>query len=298
MVRRRDQDRLPLDLTALQANAETVVAELAADFDWRLPDARRLARQVAARAAGLLADDPPAAANLDGLRRLLEREACAEYFALLYDGLQAGGGRRTAALADLLRPEEVETPEGVRPVYRGYLYRAAVFYLMRWTGRKGWAPPPDMVEELAHTAAEDVLMALLRSVELREGRRAFWAYLSRAVERRTIDQLRLLSRRGSSVSLEALAEARGGESGAGLPAADGDTLDQAAAVGEIERMMEAARLSPEERFSLYAGAYGLDDTESAAKLGRQLGRAVGPPDIRRWRFRGREKLRRAAEREC
>jgi hypothetical protein len=76
-----------------------------------------------------------------------------------------------------------------------------------------------------------------------------------------------------------------------------DPLDAVALSGDLERMMDAARLSPEERFSLVAGAYGYSDGEASEELGRRIGRAVGPPDIRRWRFRGRDKLRRSAESE-
>jgi DNA-directed RNA polymerase specialized sigma24 family protein len=138
-------------------------------------------------------------------------------------------------------------------------------------------------------------MAILRAIDLREGRRAFWAYLSRAVERRTIDHLRATGRRPAAVSLDELAE-RAAAGGGALPRAlEVEPLDAAADVAGLERLMEAARLTVEERFSLIAGAYGLNDTESAAELGRRLERPVGAADIRRWRFRGREKLRRSAE---
>jgi DNA-directed RNA polymerase specialized sigma24 family protein len=296
MFRRRAPERASLDRTALEANCAVVVDELCEDFDWRLPDRRSFVRRVGERAAGLLSADPAAAADPETLRRTLEREACAEYFADLYDDLVRGGSARSRALTELFRPEELDEGDGPRAVYRGYLYRAAVFFLLRWTGRRGWSPPPDLVDDLARAAAEDVLMALLRQVELREGRRAFWSYLSRAVERRAIDQLRLLSRRQGSVSLEEMTERHGREGDGGLwPSADTDPMDVAAAAGDLERLMTAARLSVEERFALVAGAYGLNDTEAASELSRRVGRAVGPPDIRRWRFRGREKLRRAAE---
>jgi DNA-directed RNA polymerase specialized sigma24 family protein len=183
-----------------------------------------------------------------------------------------------------------------RAVYRGYLFRAAVFYVHRWTGRAGWSPPQEQVEDLARTAAEEVQMALLRAVELRQGRRAFWSFLSRAVERRAIDQLRAVSRRQGAISLDALVEQRGGEpEGVPPPVHPSDPFDAVALSGDLARMMEAARLSVEERFALVAGAYGLNDTEAASELSRRTGRSVGPPDIRRWRFRGRDKLRRSAE---
>jgi len=296
MFRRRAPDRAPLDRAALEANCAIVVDELCEDFDWRLPDRRSFARRVGERVAGLLADDPATGADPAALRRILERESCAEYFADLYDDLARGGGARARALTELFRPEEVDEGDGPRAVYRGYLYRAAVFFLLRWTGRKGWSPPPDLVEDLGRAAAEDVLMALLRRVELREGRRAFWSYLSRAVERRAIDQLRSLSRRQGSVSLEAMTERHGREGDGGVwPSAAADPMEVAASSGDLERLMAAARLTVEERFALFAGAYGLNDSEAASELGRRAGRAVGPPDIRRWRFRGREKLRRVAE---
>jgi DNA-directed RNA polymerase specialized sigma24 family protein len=298
MFRRRAREADALDRAALESNCDIVVTELAEDFDWRLADRSAFVRRVAAQAAEALAADPAKAAEPRVLRRTLEREACAEYFAALYDDLVKGDPARTAALAELFRPEEQEAPDGVRTVYRGYLYRAAVFFLLRWTGRKGWSPPPDVVEDTARAAAEDVLLALLRTVDLREGRRAFWSYLSRAVERRTIDQLRALNRRQGTVSLDEIGERLGREAEAGLaPSTEADPLDVAALTGDLVRLMDAARLSAEERFSLVAGAYGLNDTEAAAELARRLGRAVGPPDIRRWRFRGRDKLRRAAEDE-
>jgi DNA-directed RNA polymerase specialized sigma24 family protein len=285
-----------MDRAALEANCRIVVAELAEDFDWRLPDEHGFVRRLEARAAELLSADLAAAADLAALRRLLEREASAEYFADLYDGLTKGGAARAAALTELFRPEEQDGPDGPHPVYRGYLYRAAVFYLHRWTGRTGWSPPPDLVEEIARAAAEDVVMALLRSIDLREGRRAFWSYLSRAVERRTIDQLRALNRRQGAVSLDEIGERLGPEattiSGASL---ESDPMEGAAVAGDLIRMMDGARLSAEERFSLLAGAYGLNDTEAADEMSRRSGRSVGPPDIRRWRFRGRDKLRRSTE---
>jgi DNA-directed RNA polymerase specialized sigma24 family protein len=293
MFRRRAPAQGRLDSAALEANCRIVVDELAADFDWGLRDRDALARRVAARAAERLGEDQDAAADLGILRRTLEREACAEYFAALYDELDKGDARRGAALTELFRPEEQDDPDGPRTVYRGYLYRAAVFYLLRWTGRKGWTPPPDEVEEIARATAEDVVMALLRGVELREGPRAFWSYLSTAVERRTIDHLRALTRRGSTVSLDEMEERLGREWGGEGPAAGDDPLESAA-LAEVSRLMEVARLSPEERFSLVAGAYGLNDTEAAEELARRSGRGVGPADIRRWRFRGRDKLRRSA----
>lgn len=293
MFRRRGPEHGRLDHPALEANCRVVVDELAADFDWGLRDRDGLARRVAARVGEALSADPDAAADLAILRRTLERAACAEYFAALYDDLGKGEVRRGAALTELFRPEEQVGPEGPHPVYRGYLYRAAVFYLLRWTGRKGWTPPPEVVEEIARATAEDVVMALLRGVELREGPRAFWSYLSTAVERRTIDHLRALTRRGSTVSLDEMEERLGREWGGAGPAVDDDPLESAA-LAEVSRLMEAARLSPEERFSLVAGAYGLNDTETAEELGRRTGRSVAPPDIRRWRFRGRDKLRRSA----
>jgi DNA-directed RNA polymerase specialized sigma24 family protein len=299
MFRRRAPGPAPLDRTALEANCAIVIDELSEDFDWRLPDRRSFARRVAERVAGLFTDDPAAAADPTTLRRTLERESCAEYFADLYDDLVRGGGARARALTELFRPEERDDGDGPRAVYRGYLYRAAVFFLLRWTGRKGWSPPLDLVEDLARAAAEDVLMALLRRVELREGRRAFWSYLSRAVERRAIDQLRALSRRQGSVSLEEMTERHGREGEGGIwPSAAADPMDVAASAGDLERLITAARLTVEERFALLAGAYGLNDTEASAELSRRAGRAVGPPDIRRWRFRGREKLRRAADEDA
>jgi DNA-directed RNA polymerase specialized sigma24 family protein len=295
MFRRRARDSGSLDRAALEANCRIVVAELAEDFDWRLTDERGFVRRLAALSAALLAADLGAAADPVALRRLLEREACAEYFADLYDDLTKGEPARSAALTELFRPEEQEGPDGPRPIYRGYLYRAAVYFLLRWTGRKGWNPPPELVEEIARAAAEDVLMALLRRVDLREGRRAFWSYLSRAVERRTIDQLRALNRRQGTVSLDEIGERLGRDAeAAAAPAAGADPLDSAAS-GDITRLMDAARLSAEERFSLLAGAYGWNDTEAAEELARRAGRSIGPPDIRRWRFRGRDKLRRSAE---
>ena len=296
MFRRRARDAVPLDRAALEANCRVVIAELAEDFDWRVRDVPAFARRVAERATAILADDLDAAADPAMLRRMLEREACAEYFADLYDDLSKGEPARSAALTALFRPEEQEGPEGPEAIYRGYLYRAAVFYLLRWTGRKGWSPPPELLEELARAAAEDVLMALLRNVELRQGRRAFWSYLSRAVERRAIDQLRALSRHHSTVSLDEMTERLGHEPGpAGVAAAQAEPLDAIAESGDLERLMDEARLSVEERFSLIAGAYGWNDTEAAAELSRRAGRQVGAADIRRWRFRGRDKLRRAAE---
>jgi DNA-directed RNA polymerase specialized sigma24 family protein len=296
MFRRRARDSGSLDRAALEANCRIVVAELAEDFDWRLPDEHGFVRRLEARAAELLNADLAAAADPAALRRLLEREASAEYFADLYDGLTKGGSARAAALAELFRPEEQDGPDGPHPVYRGYLYRAAVYYLHRWTGRTGWNPPPDLVDEIASAAAEDVVMALLRSIDLREGRRAFWSYLSRAVERRTIDQLRALNRRQGAVSLDEIGERLGPEAttvaGASLAS---DPMESAAAAGDLIRMMDGARLSAEERFSLLAGAYGLNDTEAAEEMSRRSGRIVGPPDIRRWRFRGRDKLRRSTE---
>lgn len=296
MFRRRARDQASLDRDALEHNCTVVIAELAEDLDWRLPDPRAFVRRVARVAGEAIGADPAAAADGAALRRILEREACAEYFADLYDALVRGGSERTQALTELFRPEEQETPDGPRAAYRGYLYRAAMFYVRRWTGRTGWAPPPEMVEELAHQAAEEVLMALLRSVDLREGRRAFWSYLSRAVERRAIDQLRALSRRQSTVSLDEMTERSGYEvASAAFSTGDAGSLDGVASTGELPRLMDAARLSTEERFSLVAGAYGLNDTEAAMELARRIGRSVTPPDIRRWRFRGRDKLRRAAD---
>ena len=296
MFRRRARDPVSLDREALEANCCVVIAELAEDFDWRLPDAHALARRVATRAAELLAADLTAADDPVTLRRMLEREACAEYFADLYDDLVKGEPPRSRALTELFRPEEQDGPDGPRTVYRGYLYRAAVYYVLRWTGRKGWSPPPDQIEDLARTAAEEVLIALLRSVDLREGRRAFWSYLSRAVERRAIDQLRALGRGQPTVSLDEIAERSA--YGAEYPASAGDEpdrLESAALSGDLARLMGAARLSAEERFSLVAGAYGWNDTEAAAELARRVGRTVGAADVRRWRFRGRDKLRRVAE---
>jgi DNA-directed RNA polymerase specialized sigma24 family protein len=295
MFHRRARDHTPIDRAALEANCAAVVDDLCEDFDWRLPDRRAFVQRVSAHVAAVLAADPVAAADIEVVRRTLEREACAEYFADLYDDLARGGGARARALTELLRPEELDEGDGPRAVYRGYLYRAAVFHIQRWTGRKGWSPPPDLVDELARAAAEDVMLALLRSVELREGRRAFWSYLSRAVERRAIDQLRSLSRRQGSVSLEEMAQRHGREGDGGAWAAEADPLATAAGSLDLERLMDAARLSAEERFALYAGAYGLNDTEAATELSRRVGRSVGPADIRRWRFRGRDKLRRCAE---
>jgi DNA-directed RNA polymerase specialized sigma24 family protein len=296
MFRRRARDSGSLDRAALEANCRIVVAELAEDFDWRLPDEHGFVRRLEARAAELLTADLAAAADPAALRRLLEREASAEYFADLYDGLTKGGSARAAALTELFRPEEQDGPDGPHPVYRGYLYRAAVFYLRRWTGRTGWSPPPDLVDEIARAAAEDVVMALLRSIDLREGRRAFWSYLSRAVERRTIDQLRALNRRQGAVSLDEIGDRLGPEAttvaGRSL---ESDPMESAAAAGDLIRMMDGSRLSAEERFSLLAGAYGLSDAEAADEMNRRSGRNVGPPDIRRWRFRGRDKLRRSTE---
>lgn len=296
MFRRRARDSGSLDRAALEANCRIVVAELTEDFDWRLPDEHGFVRRLADRAAGLLSADLAAAADPAALRRLLEREASAEYFADLYDGLSRGGSARSAALTELFRPEEQDGPDGPHPVYRGYLYRAAVFYLHRWTGRTGWTPPPDLVDEIARSAAEDVVMALLRSIDLREGRRTFWSYLSRAVERRTIDQLRALNRRQGTVSLDEMGERLGPEAVtvAGT-ALESDPMDSAVVAGDLIRMMDGARLSAEERFALFAGAYGLNDTEAAEEMTRRSGRSVGPPDIRRWRFRGRDKLRRSTE---
>jgi DNA-directed RNA polymerase specialized sigma24 family protein len=296
MFRRRAREPVSLDRAALEANCRTVIAELAQDFDWRLADPEHLARRVSARAHILLAADLETAADPAALRRTLEREASAEYFADLYDDLGRGGQARAAALTELFRPEEIEDAGGPRAVYRGYLFRAAVFYLMRWTGRAGWSPPPEQVEDLARAAAEDVQMTLLRNIELREGRRAFWSFLSRAVERRAIDKLRALSRRESAASLEEITERLGREpEGVLAPATELGTFDAVALSGDLARMMEAARLSGEERFALVAGAYGFNDTEAAAELARRTGRSIGPPDIRRWRFRGRDKLRRSAE---
>lgn len=296
MFGRRARDSGSVDRAALEGNCRIVVAELAEDFDLRLADEHGFARRLATCAAEQLAADPTAGADPAALRRLLEREACAEYFAALYDDLGRGEPARSAALTELFRPEEQETPDGPRPVYRGYLYRAAIFFLHRWTGRTGWNPPPDLTEEIARTAAEDVVMALLRSIDLREGRRAFWAYLGRAVERRTIDQLRALNRRQGTVSLDEIGERLGPEAAAAaVRSPEADPLDSAAVSGDLTRLMDAARLSAEERFSLLAGAYGLNDTEAAGELAARSGRAVGPPDIRRWRFRGREKLRRSAD---
>jgi DNA-directed RNA polymerase specialized sigma24 family protein len=298
MFRRRAQESGAVDRAALEANCRIVVAELAEDFDWRLADEHGFVRRLARGVADLLSADPAIGTDPAALRRLLEREASAEYFAGLYDDLTRGEPARSAALTELFRPEEQETPEGPRPVYRGYLYRAAVFFLHRWTGRTGWNPPPALAEEIARAAAEDVLMALLRSIDLREGRRAFWAYLGRAVERRTIDQLRALNRRQGTVSLEEIGERLGPEAAAAaVRSAEADPIESATASDDLTRLMDAARLSAEERFSLLAGAYGLNDTEAAQELAHRSGRPVGPPDIRRWRFRGREKLRRSAETE-
>ena len=293
--RRRTRDPVSLDRPALEANCATIIAELAEDFDWRLPDTRALARRVAARAVDVLGADLDAAADPAVLRRTLEREACAEYFADLYDDLSKGEPARSRALTELFRPEERAGPEGPCTVYRGYLFRAAVFYLLRWTGRKGWSPPPDLVNDLARAAAEDVLMAVLRSIDLREGRRAFWSYLSRAVERRAIDQLRGLGRRQETFSLDVLSERLGREPEGTALATGAAEIEAAGLSSDLERMMGEARLSAEERFSLIAGAYGLNDSEAAAELARRLDRAIGAPDIRRWRFRGRDKLRRVAE---
>jgi hypothetical protein len=270
-----------------------VVRELSADFDWQLADARDLVRRLAARATETLDAQPELSEDVAALRRLLEREVCAEHFADLYDDLRAGGAARARALTELLRPEEVEEPEGPRARWRGYLFRAARFYLQRWTGRHGWSPSAEQLDELARAAAEEVQLALLREVELEHGRRAFWSYLARAVERRAIDQLRVLSRRQEAVSLEALTEQRGEGAFAGA-AVERDPQDATAAL-ELTQLMDAARLGVEERFALMAGAYGLNDTEAAQQLGARVGRSVLPADIRRWRFRGREKLRRAAE---
>jgi DNA-directed RNA polymerase specialized sigma24 family protein len=296
MFRRRAREPVSLDRAALEANCRTVIAELAEDFDWRLADPDRLARTVTARAYELLAADLAAAEDPAALRRTLEREACAEHFADLYDDLGRGGQARTTALTELFRPEEIEDAGGPRAVYRGYLYRAAVYYLLRWTGRAGWSPPPEQLEDMARAAAEDVQMALLRAVELRQGRRAFWSFLRRAVERRAIDQLRATGRREGAVSLDELTERLGREpeiASVGVGGAEG--FDAVALSGDLARMMESARLSVEERFSLVAGAYGLTDAEAATELSRRSGRGVAPPDIRRWRFRGRDKLRRVAE---
>src|SRR5215216_5639500 len=288
MFRRRAREPVSLDRAALEANCRTVIAELAEDFDWRLADPNRLARTVTARAYELLAADLAAAEDPAALRRTLEREACAERFADLYDDLGRGGPARAAALIELFRPEEVEDAGGPRAIYRGYLYRAAVYYLLRWTGRAGWTPPPEHLEEMARAAAEDVQMALLRVVELREGRRAFWSFLRRAVERRAIDQLRAIGRREGTVSLDEVAERLGREPEiASTGAGGGEGFDAVALSGDLARMMEAARLSPEERFSLVAGVYGFNDGETAAELTRRTGRSVTPPDVRRWRFRGR-----------
>lgn len=299
LFRRRAQPRATLDRAALLQNCEAVVSALAEDFDWRRVDLRGLALRVAARAERLLSDDPSLGEDLHALGRLLETEASAEYFAGLYDQLEKGGAARQDALTELFRPEEQHGPDGSCTVYRGYLYRAAVFYVQRWTGRHGWSPSQETVDDLARTAAEDVLMALLRSVDLRAGRRAFWSYLSRAVERRTIDGLRALNRRGSAVSLDELAARTGGEVAVGgaLDTGEADPMESVAASGDLSRLMDAARLSPEERFALMAGAYGLNDTESAEELSKRLGRRAGPADIRRWRFRGREKLKKVAEGE-
>jgi DNA-directed RNA polymerase specialized sigma24 family protein len=294
MFRRRAGDAGSLDRAALEANCRIVVSELAQDFDWRLADEAEFVRRLAGHTAGLLSTDPSAAADPSALRRLLEREASAEYFAALYDGLGKGEPARSFAITELFRPEEQEGPEGPRVVYRGYLYRASIYFLLRWTGRKGWNPPPQLVEDIACAAAEDVLMALLRSIDLREGRRAFWSYLSRAVERRTIDQLRALNRRQGTVSLDEIGQRLGRDvESIAPPAPDTDPMEGAAVTGDLTLQMDAARLSAEERFSLIAGAYGWNDTEAAQELARRLGRSVGPPDIRRWRFRGRDKLRRA-----
>lgn len=296
MFRRRARESGAVDRAALEANCRIVIAELAEDFDWRLADEHGFARRLAGHVAELLAADPASAADSAALRRLLEREASAEYFAGLYDDLTRGEPARSAALTELFRPEEQDGPDGPRPIYRGYLFRAAVYFLHRWTGRTGWSPPPDLAEEIARAAAEDVLMALLRSIDLREGRRAFWAYLGRAVERRTIDQLRALNRRHGAVSLDEIGERLGPDvAAATAPAVAADPMESAAIAGDLTRMMDVARLSAEERFSLLAGAYGWNDTEAAQQLAARSGRTVGPPDIRRWRFRGRDKLRRSAE---
>jgi DNA-directed RNA polymerase specialized sigma24 family protein len=296
MFRRRARDPVSLDRAALEANCRTVIGELAEDFDWRLADPDHLARRVTARAYELLAADLDAAADEATLRRTIEREACAEYFADLYDDLGRGGQARAAALTELFRPEEIEEAGEPRAVYRGYLFRAAVFYIHRWTGRAGWSPLPEQIEDLARAAAEEVQLALLRTVELRQGRRAFWSFLSRAIERRSIDQLRALSRRQGAVSLDAIAERLGrGAEGMAVPVDQSGPFDAVALSGDLARMMEQARLSVEERFALVAGAYGLNDTEAATELSRRIGRPIGAPDIRRWRFRGRDKLRRSAE---
>jgi hypothetical protein len=172
MFRRRPRAPGALDRAALEANCLAVIRELAEDFDWRLADPRNLAARVAARAAEPLLADLAAAADLALVRRTIEREACAEYFADLYDDLGRDEPARSAAAAALLRAEEQVDADGPRLVYRGYLYRAAVFYLLRWTGRKGWAPPQDLVDDLARTAAEDALLGVLRAGRAKGGARS------------------------------------------------------------------------------------------------------------------------------
>jgi len=298
MFRRRRTQGPALDRAALEANCAAVVAELAEDFDWHLPAPHELARTVAARIASILVDDPALGADLGALRRLLEREACAEHFADLYDGMRRGSIARETALTELFHLEEESGPDGPRLACRGYLYRAARLYLQRWSGRHGWSPAAALTVELARAAAEDVQVTLLRGVELREGRRAFWAYLSRGIERRTIDQLRAHGRREGTVSLEATLEQWAAHGAGEFPAAGGDPQDAPLSADGLSQLMHDAGLSVEERFALIAGAYGYNDTEAATELTRRLGRTVGPPDIRRWRFRGREKLRKTMDAQC
>lgn len=295
MFRRRAPHGVPIDKRALAANCQSVIAELRDDFDWRLPDPHLFTRRITDRCAELLAAATPAAVTDTALRRLIEREACAEYFADLYDALTRGGLERQRALTELFRPEEVEAGSGIQVAYRGYLYRAALYYLQRWTGRNGWNPAQEECQELARATAEEALMVVLRRIDLHEGRRAFWSYLSTAVERRAIDQLRALDRHQATESLDALAERRGDAESGLFHSPRHDPERQVTDLEALRQTMDAARLGQEERYALVAGAYGLDDREAAADLSQRLARAIGAADIRRWRFRARDKLRRVSE---
>lgn len=293
IFRRRARPHPQLDRATLDENCRTVLDELAEDFDWRLRDRDAFVRQIGPRIAERISDDPNIGVDPSALRSLLEREISAEYFADLYDAVRRGGRERDAALTELLRPADQSEDAASTSAYRGYLFRAAVFFVQRWTGRAGWHPPRELTEEMAQAAAHEVLIALLRSVELREGRRVFWSFLSRAVERRVIDQLRAHSRADPPLSLDAVTEARGGDAPVELEdTRAGDEPELHAIPADLARMMLAAGLSEEERFSLVAGAHGYSDAETAASLRTRVGRTAAPSDVRRWRFRGREKLRR------
>lgn len=295
MFRRRSPQRAALDSDALLANCQRVLAELSEDFDWRLADPPAFAAQIAGRCAEHLAAIPPEEWIDSTLRRLIESECCAEYFAALYDGIAHGGLEREHALTELFRPEESASGSGVAVVYRGYLYRAALYYLQRLTNRQGWNPAEEERQELARATAEEVIIALLRAIDLRQGRRAFWSYLGRAVERRAIDQLRAFGRRQRVESLDELREQHDAVEGAAFRSPHTDPDADVTNAESLLQMMAEAGLSREERYALVAGAYGLNDSEAARELGRRMARAIGPPDIRRWRFRAREKLRRVRD---